>query len=69
MLALVISVVQAAPVDDHKRALEIANLEKRYRPLNDINCKLSKEHPVPLVLVHSTLPTSFLKYVARFAMS
>ncbi|KAF9321874.1 hypothetical protein BG003_010130 [Podila horticola] len=55
-----VSIVSAAPIHDHKRALE--NLEKRLSPVNDWNCKPNTQHPTPLVLVHATFPTAAVNW-------
>ncbi|KAF9205030.1 hypothetical protein CPC16_008876 [Podila verticillata] len=55
-----VSIVSAAPIHDHKQALE--NMEKRLSPVNDWNCKPDAVHPVPLVLVHATFPTAAVNW-------
>ncbi|KAF9374129.1 hypothetical protein CPB97_000102 [Podila verticillata] len=55
-----VSIVSAAPIHDHKRALE--NMEKRLSPVNDWNCKPDAVHPVPLVLAHATFPTAAVNW-------
>ncbi|KAG0034131.1 hypothetical protein BGZ82_005859 [Podila clonocystis] len=55
-----VSIVSAAPIHDHKRALE--NLEKRLSPVNDWTCKPNAQHLTPLVLVHATFPTAAVNW-------
>ncbi|KAF9410098.1 hypothetical protein BGZ94_001759 [Podila epigama] len=64
-----LSVVKAAPVQEHDLAM--MDMEKRSIGVNNWNCKLNPQHPVPLVLVHSTFPTSNINWIyhgTRFQM-